>query len=46
MTGIGLKLDPVAGESADYWATLPSDANNLGVADLFFVNDGDVKVEG
>ena len=41
-----LKLDPVAGESADYWATLPSDANNLGVADLFFVNDGDVKVEG
>lgn len=39
-----LKLDPVDESASDYWNAGPS--SNVGLADLFFNADSDVKVEG
>ena len=40
-----LQLNPVDEAAADYWNSAPT-SHELGVADLFFVDSGDVKVEG
>ena len=39
-----LKLDPVGESETDYWASAPT-SQELGIADLYFNDSGDVKVE-
>ena len=41
-----LKLNPLDESAADYWSAAPPTSHDLGVADLFFNDTGEVKVEG